>query len=251
MLQMSGYLAACAIFRNEARYLPEWVAFHLVVGVEHLFLYNNLSDDGYAEVLERFVAAGSVTLIDWPTHPGQIQAYDDCIQRTRGLWRWVAFIDLDEFLFSPQIRPVPEVLTQFEDISGLGVPWAQYGTSGHGRPPPGLVIENYVHRRVGRRNLRQFKSVVDPSAVVRCVSPHTFRYAHPGPVPRFASYHDLRVNHYYSRSQVELEAKLGSQQAHSGQLRNRRVYRRIMKEPTVHDDVIATYAPAVREAMRR
>ena len=167
MPRMSGYLAACAIFRNEARYLAEWVAFHRIVGVEHLFLYNNLSDDDYAEVLEPFVAEGSVTLIDWPVYPGQNQAYDNCVERTRGAWRWVAFIDLDEFLFSPRIRPVPELLAQFEHLPGVGIPWAQFGTSGHSTPPPGLVIENYTQRRVGRRNLRQFKSLVDPAAVRR------------------------------------------------------------------------------------
>lgn len=252
MPRMSGYLAACAIFRNEARYLAEWVAFHRVVGVEHLFLYNNRSDDEYAEVLAPFVANGSVTLIDWPTSPGQIEAYDDCVQRTRGLWRWVAFVDLDEFLFSPHLRPVPELLAGFDHLPGVGVPWAQFGTSGHRTPPPGLVIENYTRRRAGRRNLRQFKSIVEPAAVVKCLGPHAFRYADlafRGPVPQFAWFQDLRVNHYYTRSEAEFEAKLGREQAHSGELRNERAGRRAMEEATVHDDTIAAYGPAVREAL--
>jgi hypothetical protein len=250
---MSGYLAACAIFRNEARYLAEWVAFHLVVGVEHLFLYNNLSEDGYADVLEPFVADGSVTLIDWPAYPGQNQAYDDCVARTRGAWRWVAFIDIDEFLFSPRIRPVPEMLARFEDVPGVGVPWGQFGTSGHLTPPPGLVIENYTRMRLGRRNLRQFKSVVDPAAVTRCMGPHTFLYADPafpGPVPRFAPVQDLRVNHYFSRSEAELQAKVHALDSY-GKPRNPEAFIATNTAPAVDDEQIIAYVPAVRERIAR
>jgi hypothetical protein len=253
MLAMSGYLAACAIFRNEARYLAEWVAFHRIVGVEHLFLYNNLSDDGYAEVLAPFVAEGSATLIDWPSYPAQNQAYDDCVERTRGEWRWVAFIDLDEFLFSPRIRPVPELLTQFEHLPGVGVPWAQFGTSGHSTPPPGLVIENYTKRRVGRRNLRQFKSLVDPAAVRRCLGPHSFQYADPrygGPVPRFAFSHDLRVNHYFSRSEAEFQAKITALDSY-GEHRNAKAFIATNRAATVLDQTITAYGPAVRDALTR
>ncbi|WP_281510165.1 glycosyltransferase family 92 protein [Muribaculum gordoncarteri] len=33
--------AICAIFRNEARYMREWIEYHLLIGVDHIFLYNN------------------------------------------------------------------------------------------------------------------------------------------------------------------------------------------------------------------
>ena len=38
---------------------------------------------------------------DWPMFPGQVQAYEHCIERARDDSRWIAFIDIDEFLFSP------------------------------------------------------------------------------------------------------------------------------------------------------
>jgi len=253
MVAMSGYLAACAIFRDEARYLAEWAAFHLAVGFEHLFLYNNLSEDGFAAELAPFVDEGSVTLVDWPTYPGQNPAYDDCLARTRGEWRWVAFIDLDEFLFSPRMRPVPELLKPFEHVPGVGVPWVQFGTSGHSTPPPGLVIENYTRRRVGRRNLRQFKSVVDPAGVTQCLGPHSFRYADPryaGPVPCFASVHDLRVNHYFTRSEAEFQAKLSTVDSYDIP-RNPRPFEAANRAAVVLDDTITAYVPAVRERLAR
>lgn len=38
-------LAVCAIFKDEAAYLREWLDFHLLMGVEHFYLYDNGSSD--------------------------------------------------------------------------------------------------------------------------------------------------------------------------------------------------------------
>ena len=38
------YLAVCSVFRDEDRFLREWLAFHLCVGVEHFFLYADRFD---------------------------------------------------------------------------------------------------------------------------------------------------------------------------------------------------------------
>src|SRR5690348_6409443 len=57
------YLSACAIFRNEAPYLAEWLVFHLGVGVEHFYLYENNSTDDFESVLAPFFERGEVTLV--------------------------------------------------------------------------------------------------------------------------------------------------------------------------------------------
>jgi hypothetical protein len=43
--------AICAVFRDEAPYLAEWVEFHRLVGVEHFFLYDDRSRDASRDVL--------------------------------------------------------------------------------------------------------------------------------------------------------------------------------------------------------
>src|SRR6266705_5250077 len=72
------YLAACAIFRNEAAYLEEWLNFHLGVGVEHFYLYENRSTDDFRTVLPPFLERGVFTLTDWPKAQGQKAAYLHC-----------------------------------------------------------------------------------------------------------------------------------------------------------------------------
>ena len=46
------YLSICAIYRDEAFYLREWLEFHRLVGVERFFLYHNLSIDDHLSVLD-------------------------------------------------------------------------------------------------------------------------------------------------------------------------------------------------------
>lgn len=60
------YLAFVAIFRNEAAYIPEWLEYHLLVGVDKFFLYDNDSDDHPEGVLCPYIRDGLVNFTRWP-----------------------------------------------------------------------------------------------------------------------------------------------------------------------------------------
>ena len=45
-------VSICAIFKNEAPYLREWIEFNHLVGIEHFYMYNNNSEDDYLVVLK-------------------------------------------------------------------------------------------------------------------------------------------------------------------------------------------------------
>src|SRR5688572_26300793 len=145
---MKPYLAICAVYRNEGPYLREWIEFHRHVGVERFFLYNNRSTDDHLDVLQPYIDAGIVVWEDFPEFPPQLKCFEECLATHRDDARWIAFIDIDEFLFSPTERPVSEILRDFEEHPAVGVNCLAFGTSGHQTPPPGLVIENY-RRRLG------------------------------------------------------------------------------------------------------
>ena len=175
----SCYLSAVTVFKNEAPYLEEWLAFCVVQGVERFLLYDNSSTDNSREVLEPWVAAGLVQVVDWPLHwksSAQTRAFMDALGRLRGRSRWGAFIDVDEFLFSPTGQPVADVLAQYEDYAGVVVNWQCYGSSGHRVRPQGLTIENYIGRaRTHWARNRRVKTIVDPSRAVEPCSAHLFK----------------------------------------------------------------------------
>ena len=175
-----AYLSICAIFKDEAPYLSEWIEFHRLVGVERLFLYDNGSGDGGREVVEPWVRRGIVSVAECSIplgEGGQGWAYADALRRARGHTRWLAFIDVDEFLFSPGPTLLPDVLTDYERHPGIVVNWQVYGSSGRTTAGDGLVIERFVRRARTRwvRN-RRVKSIVDPQRAVRPIGPHFFEY---------------------------------------------------------------------------
>ena len=48
-------IAVAAIFYNEAQYIKEWIEFHLMVGVDRLFLYDNGSSDHFQSILKPYI----------------------------------------------------------------------------------------------------------------------------------------------------------------------------------------------------
>ena len=74
-----SYLAVCAIYRDEAPFLREWIEFHRLVGVDRFFLYDNGSVDDGRSVLAPYEDEGLVVRQEWLRFPGWRSAYSDCL----------------------------------------------------------------------------------------------------------------------------------------------------------------------------
>jgi hypothetical protein len=224
-----GYLSVVVIAKNEASYLAEWIEFHQLVGVEHIYIYDNGSTDDTPAVLAPYLKTGYVTHLPWACFDASVapqrQAYAHALCNFGPLWRWMAFIDVDEFIFPLCRDRLGDVLRDYEDLPALALHWHMFGTSGHKTRPQGLVIENYTHRAslppLGDSDLCKWKSIVDPTRIKAVISPHIFmltdgrkgafdedrRWVQKTHRAQAAS-RILRLNHYFTRSEEELAAKI-------------------------------------------
>lgn len=272
-LLTAGYecdLAVCAIFRDEAPYLKEWIEFHRLVGVERFYLYNNLSQDDYQKVLTPYVKRGIVQLIDWSqdyadvgTWSGiQNGAYDDCLRLTKGKVRWLAFLDIDEFLFPARGNNLREFLKPYRHFGGVGVNWQLFGTGRIGKIPEGkLLIETLLYR--GETNFPDnihIKSIVQPEKVHRSLSPHHCLYLNghyqvdsnktrfEGPYAPSVLVDKIRINHYWSRDEAYfLEKKVPRraawhESADGVMTRNEAISK-------IYDDTILRFVPRLKKLM--
>lgn len=215
-------LSVCAIFRNEAPYLKEWIEFHKLAGVQHFVLYNNLSTDSFQDVLKPYIEDQIVELYDWDWQisPGvfdwQIAAYNDGLEKLRAKSKWVAFIDIDEFLFPTLVDNLQEFLKKYESFGGLGAEWVMYGTSGVKKMSSnGLYIESLIWRAPESYPIT-IKSIVQTRYVDRMISAHTASYKTGyyqvnARTEKFegqnfiGSAKDLiRINHYWTRDESYL-----------------------------------------------
>ena len=139
-------VSICAIFKNEAAYLKEWLEFNHIVGIEHFYMYNNNSEDNFREVLDPYIKSGMVTLVEWPHNQQQMQAYKDCIKNYAHETKWMGFIDIDEFIVPKSTDNIYDFLKPFEKNRGaVSIYWRLYGTSGfQQRDIKGLVVEDFT-----------------------------------------------------------------------------------------------------------
>ncbi len=172
-------LAVCAIFKNEGRYIEEWLDFHLAQGVEHFYLYDNGSTDDGLRRLAPYITRGLVTLIDWPiawTDRAQYRAYNDCVTKVKDRVHWLAFIDIDEFLFSRSGDLLP-TLNQYDQYPGVVVHWACYGSAAEHEDESAGLLNTYLHRAPTQwRENRKYKSVVHPARVTSMLGAHGAEY---------------------------------------------------------------------------
>ena len=123
-------LAVCAIFKNEAPYLLEWIAYHRVIGFDRFVLYDNASTDGGADLVRRSPLTDCATVIHWPQRPGQLSAYRHFIDIFAPAHDWAAFIDLDEFILPLGGNSLADTLQRCSHASAVLANWRVFGPAG-------------------------------------------------------------------------------------------------------------------------
>lgn len=216
-----GYLAVVAIFRDEAPYLKEWLDFHLKAGVDHFFLFNHSSVDNFREILSEYPT--KVTLRDWAGR--QPAAYQRAVIDYGIGYRWMMFIDVDEFVFPSDLGTLPEVLKGMEREDLILLPWRVFGTGGiDDRDRTTSVVSSFRHSiDYSSPNLPSRASTVKAIA-----NPRTMRRAQthcpemrPGTRPAvwsngepiskkksaYSAGQQIFLHHYVSKSRAEFEEK--------------------------------------------
>lgn len=211
-------LSIAAIFKNEAEFLREWITYHQLIGVDHIYLYNNFSDDNYSNILEKFIEEKYITLIDWPVDHGQLAAYNHCLNNFSVESNWIAFIDIDEFICLKEHLSIKDFLLKYKNYPSLLLNWKMFGTSGIiDRDKDKLIIEQFTSSWSRMTNIG--KSIVNTaysfSTVNHC---HIFNAKIWGlkipPVDEFRNFivywhyfpnllrrdSTAQINHYWSKS---------------------------------------------------
>jgi hypothetical protein len=157
-------ISICAIFKNEANYLKEWIEYHRLIGVDHFYLYNNNSSDRPLYMLLPYIKMGFVTLISWPDalkeweQPSmwslstQIPAYENAIKtRAKNETEWLILMDVDEFLVPTTSSSLKEILKRHDRHPGLVLKQDCFDASETSIAQDQLLIE--AHQLIGSETL--------------------------------------------------------------------------------------------------
>jgi hypothetical protein len=211
------YLTVAAMMKDEGRFLTEWVEYYLLLGADHLLLYDNrsLSRSHIRRLLRSYIERGQVTLLDWD-YPHQSGAPDKswrfcqrgqmhhALHKYGDRSAWMLFVDVDEFLYpvDPEVTSLLPLLHRYDEdstVSGLQFKMVWFGDSGHRDTPPGLVIENYTMRDVEVVANGREKCAIKP-AFTQLMFIHDTKQMEPGTHMLSVPPNQFRVNHYFATS---------------------------------------------------
>ena len=218
-------LAVAAILKNEAPYVKEWLDYHLLAGVDHFYLYDNESEDNLKEILQPYIDKG---LVDYKFYPGkcaQMAAYNETVQRYKFECRYIAFIDLDEFIL-PRANNIKgvlnEVMAKDLNAAGLVINWHNFGTSNQEKADLSKgVLERFLNRASDDFEVNtHVKTIANPRCIDLIVNPHfaiyfSGKYAVNENGAVVAGYSNqpctadkIIINHYSTKSKEETIKKI-------------------------------------------
>ena len=175
-------IAMVSISKNEAPYIKEWIEFHKLVGFTKFYFYDNESEDNTVDILKPYIDSGLVEYTLIKGKGRQLDAYNDAIAKHKDECRWMAFLDMDEYLMPTKpFEKVYNVVSALirkagKGAAGIGVNWCIYGSAHLEKKPKGLIIENFIYRSKSGTETHwgnfHIKTICNPRLVKKYISPH-------------------------------------------------------------------------------
>ena len=143
-------VALVAVVRNEGPYLEEWIAYHLMLGVEHVYLYDDGSTDNSLEAYQTMYKTGRLTVHRALKTGQQHTMQEDCNEEWRRhyghLYTFIMPWRVDEFLSLKEGITLQELLDAIpEDVGQVRLNWKLFGSNNHLHADfTKFVIERYT-----------------------------------------------------------------------------------------------------------
>lgn len=208
-------------FKDENPYLKEWLDYHIKVGVDHFYLFNQDGSEESWDIVRPYMEQGIATVHDWtdfdPKYEGPTfffqknrnhMGYTHAAANYRDETQWLLKIDIDEFLFkTDENQPIQLWLKEVDTINtkAIRVPRIDFGSNNLEKQPEGGVLENYLRREAGASNYKDMANTNFLDDNKRCNSSHrwSYRWFSGGKIIEPHPTDSLRINHYYTKSKEE------------------------------------------------
>ena len=273
------YISIVCIAKDEGPYVKEWLEYHKIIGVDRFYFYDNGSSDNTKDVLEPYINNGTVIYKYIPGKRLQIPVYQDAILKAKNKTKWLAIIDLDEFIVPTEKDNIKDFLVDYESYPGVGINIVLFDSNGHITKPiehEGLVTANYTRvskdytchidsDAVYTKDLGLLiKSIVNPRMVIDIVNPHyaIYRFGKLAVTENFKpisfqyktdfhSHSKIQLNHYVIKSREEYiirrTTKLTADSATKYKLDEKLIN---FEQETTYDNKIQKYLPKLYRAIQ-
>ena len=125
-------VALCVVAKEENRYISEFIDYYKKLGINKIYLYdnNNINGEKFDDILKNYIKKKIVQIIDFRgiLRPQKL-AFSQCYYNNKYNYDWIAFYDVDEFLYLYKFQRIDKFLSlsKFKNCSSLLINWKNYG----------------------------------------------------------------------------------------------------------------------------
>ena len=131
-LKVKLKILLCAIAKDENKYILEFIHHYRNMNFNKIIIYDNnkINEENFLNILKDFIEINFVKIINIRGFQRpQIKAYDHCYKYNKYDYEWIAFFDIDEFLFLLNYTFINDFLSSnvFNNCQSIIINWKYYG----------------------------------------------------------------------------------------------------------------------------
>ena len=218
---MDKYCAISIMCKDENQYLKEWIDYHLLIGFDHIQIWDNESKIPIKDTVSEYIDKRLVSVKEIKTYPkNQVDSQRRSLKETLRDYIWVALIDTDEFIvLLDESTNVKDYLKKYEKYGAIGLNWLIFGSNGHEKTQK-CQLESFTQSLPNHRANKHIKSIVRP----KCYNRHRNMHFVDGPSGGTVNVkkqpiingafnnppildEGMRINHYFTRSEEDWKLK--------------------------------------------
>ena len=122
----------CTIAKQENKYIKEFVQHYHKLKINKIIIYDNndINGEDLKDILKNYINYNFTQIINYRgIERPQRKAYNDCYTMNRYLYDWIAFYDVDEFLYIINYTNINKFLSlsKFKKCQSILINWKYYG----------------------------------------------------------------------------------------------------------------------------
>ena len=143
-------LCILTIIKNEQQYLEEWIKYHLNLGINYIFIFEDINSNSHKEITDKYknVSLISVNQLINTHIQGLYMKYGLQYIKDNYDYNWCFVIDIDEYI-TLENDTIQSVMQQFKDYDAVVLQWQNYGANGLVYKPNYKdkgIIETYIKK---------------------------------------------------------------------------------------------------------
>ena len=134
----------CTVIKNEHDYLDEFIKYHIELGIDHIFIFEDVNSKSHHEITDKYPLYTTLIPIESIVDKKQIDNYithDFDRQNIYNVsilkylkrnynFKWCFNLDVDEFITIPYGN-IYDILREFESYEAIMIKWQNYNANGH------------------------------------------------------------------------------------------------------------------------